>query len=160
MRFQDELALAFRNQEDPEPRRFVLRQMADLPVSFDSVDLLEVLQAEERLTDSPLAPHVTSVLSQLLPRALATDFGYDPATDSFGPSPFEGQGDKARRPVAAPARGPSGAVPSAYWYPSRPRMRWSPPEQKAQPPSFGLGPFPVSSTTPMRGFCRASSSAR
>ena len=39
-------------------------------------------------------------------------------------------------------------------------MRWSPPEQKAQPPSFGLGPLPVSSTTPMRGFCRASSSAR
>ena len=29
-------------------------------------------------------------------------------------------------------------------------MRWSPPEQNAQPPSFGLGPLPVSSTTPMR----------
>ena len=34
-------------------------------------------------------------------------------------------------------------------------MRWSPPEQNAQPPSFGLGPLPVSSTAPMRGFCRA-----
>ena len=34
------------------------------------------------------------------------------------------------------------------------------PQQNAQPPSFGLGPLPVSSTTPMRGFCRASSSAR
>ena len=34
-------------------------------------------------------------------------------------------------------------------------MRWSPPEQNAQPPSFGLGPLPVSSTTPMRGSCRA-----
>ena len=31
-------------------------------------------------------------------------------------------------------------------------MRWSPPEQNAQPPSFSLGPLPVSSTTPMRGF--------
>ena len=30
-------------------------------------------------------------------------------------------------------------------------MRWSPPEQNAQPPSFGLGPLPVSSTTPIRG---------
>ena len=63
-----------------------------------------------------------------------------------------------RRPVAAwIARR---AVASSYWYPSLPRMRWSPPEQNAQPPSFGLGPLPVSSTTPIRGFCRASSSAR
>jgi hypothetical protein len=27
-------------------------------------------------------------------------------------------------------------------------MRWSPPEQNAQPPSFGDGPLPVSSTQP------------
>ena len=31
---------------------------------------------------------------------------------------------------------------------------------RAQPPSFALGPFPVSSTTPTRGFWRASSRAR
>jgi hypothetical protein len=42
----------------------------------------------------------------------------------------------------------SAVWPSAYRYPSRPRMRWSPPEQKAQPPSFGDGPLPVSSTQP------------
>ena len=41
--------------------------------------------------------------------------------------------------------------PRSYWYPSRPRMRWSPPQQNAQPPSLALGPLPVSSTTPIRG---------
>ena len=39
-----------------------------------------------------------------------------------------------------------GVSPSAYWYPARPRIRWSPPLQNAQPPSFGDGPLPVSST--------------
>jgi hypothetical protein len=39
-------------------------------------------------------------------------------------------------------------------------MRWSPPLQNAQPPSFALGPLPVSSTTPMRLFMRAWSRAR
>ena len=38
-------------------------------------------------------------------------------------------------------------------------MRWSPPEQNAQPPSFGDGPLPVSSTTPTSGDIRAWSSA-
>ena len=49
--------------------------------------------------------------------------------------------------------------PSAYWYPARPRMRWSPPEQNAQPPSFGLGPLPVRSTQPMSALVRACSRA-
>src|SRR5664279_3825572 len=39
-------------------------------------------------------------------------------------------------------------------------MRWSPPEQKAQPPSRVLGPLPVSSTAPTSGVIRAWSSAR
>src|SRR5689334_11892132 len=39
-------------------------------------------------------------------------------------------------------------------------MRWSPPEQKAQPPSRGDGPLPVSSTQPTSGVCRAWSSTR
>ena len=30
-------------------------------------------------------------------------------------------------------------------------MRWSPPLQNAQPPSFGEGPLPVSSTQPIVG---------
>jgi hypothetical protein len=38
-------------------------------------------------------------------------------------------------------------------------MRWSPPEQNAQPPSFRLGPLPVSNTTPIRGLILASSNA-
>jgi hypothetical protein len=40
-----------------------------------------------------------------------------------------------------------------------PRTRWSPPEQKAQPPSFGLGPLPVRITQPMSVASRACSSA-
>ena len=47
-----------------------------------------------------------------------------------------------------------------YWYPERPRIRWSPPEQNAQPPSFALGPFPVSRMQPTSGVIRAWSSAR
>jgi hypothetical protein len=39
-------------------------------------------------------------------------------------------------------------------------MRWSPPEQKAQPPSFGDGPLPVSSTQPTSLLIRAWSRAR
>src|SRR4029453_8508413 len=39
-------------------------------------------------------------------------------------------------------------------------MRWSPPEQKAQPPSLGEGPLPVSSTQPTSAVCRAWSSTR
>ena len=39
-------------------------------------------------------------------------------------------------------------------------MRWSPPEQNAQPPSFGDGPLPVSSTQPTSPDIRAWSSAR
>ena len=54
----------------------------------------------------------------------------------------------------------SAVSPSAYRYPSRPRMRWSPPEQKAHPPSFGDGPLPVSSTHPTSPDIRAWSSAR
>ena len=38
-------------------------------------------------------------------------------------------------------------------------MRWSPPEQNAQPPSFGDGPLPVSSTQPTSLDIRAWSSA-
>ena len=38
-------------------------------------------------------------------------------------------------------------------------MRWSPPEQNAQPPSRGEGPLPVSSTQPTSGVSRAWSSA-
>ena len=38
-------------------------------------------------------------------------------------------------------------------------MRWSPPEQNAQPPSLGLGPLPVSSTAPTSEVIRAWSSA-
>ena len=38
-------------------------------------------------------------------------------------------------------------------------MRWSPPEQNAQPPSFGDGPLPVSSTQPTSVDIRAWSSA-
>src|SRR6202050_2854372 len=34
-------------------------------------------------------------------------------------------------------------------------MRWSPPEQKAQPPSTGEGPLPVRSTQPTSGHWRA-----
>ena len=52
-----------------------------------------------------------------------------------------------RRPARAGSMVPA-VSPSAYWYPLRPRMRWSPPAQKAQPPSFGDGPLPVSSTHP------------
>src|SRR5918994_2614315 len=39
-------------------------------------------------------------------------------------------------------------------------MRWSPPEQKAQPPSRGDGPLPVRSTQPTSDDCRAWSRAR
>ncbi len=39
-------------------------------------------------------------------------------------------------------------------------MRWSPPEQNAQPPSRGDGPLPVSSTVPTSGDLRAWSRAR
>src|SRR5262245_1160638 len=39
-------------------------------------------------------------------------------------------------------------------------MRWSPPEQKAQPPSRGDGPLPVRRTQPTSGVIRAWSSAR
>jgi len=39
-------------------------------------------------------------------------------------------------------------------------MRWSPPEQKAQPPSFGEGPLPVMSTQPTSVMKRVASSAR
>ena len=54
----------------------------------------------------------------------------------------------------------SALSPSAYWYPARPRIRWSPPEQNAQPPSFSEGPLPVSSTQPTSEDIRAWSSAR
>src|SRR5829696_926066 len=37
-------------------------------------------------------------------------------------------------------------------------MRWSPPEQNAQPPSLGEGPLPVSRTQPTSGDIRAWSS--
>ena len=55
---------------------------------------------------------------------------------------------------------PSAVSPSAYLYPSLPRMRWSPPEQNAQPPSRGDGPLPVSRTQPTSGLWRAWSSTR
>jgi hypothetical protein len=38
-------------------------------------------------------------------------------------------------------------------------MRWSPPEQNAQPPSFGDGPFPVMRTQPTSEVRRAWSRA-
>ena len=52
--------------------------------------------------------------------------------------------------VQAPARAAGSTVsavsPVGVLVAVRPRMRWSPPEQNAQPPSFGDGPLPVSST--------------
>ena len=45
-------------------------------------------------------------------------------------------------------------MPRSSRYPSSPRTRWSPPEQKAS------GPSPVSTTTPIAGSSRAMSKAR
>jgi len=41
VRFHDELVLTFRGQDDLELRRFVLRQMMDLPVNLDTPELVE-----------------------------------------------------------------------------------------------------------------------
>jgi hypothetical protein len=62
-------------------------------------------------------------------------------------------------PPARPASIVDGSSPLAYLYPSRPRMRWSPPLQNAQPPSLGDGPLPVSNTQPTSDVCRAWSRA-
>ena len=40
-------------------------------------------------------------------------------------------------------------MPESSTYPWCPRARWSPPLQKLQMPSFGLGPSAENSTTPM-----------
>ena len=48
----------------------------------------------------------------------------------------------------------------SYWYPSAPRIRWSPPEQKAYPPSCGEGPLPVRMTAATSGVQRAASIQR
>ena len=67
------------------------------------------------------------------------------------------------RPPAALTRAGStvsAVSPSRTGSPTRPRIRWSPPEQNAQPPSLADGPLPVSSTQPTSGVIRAWSSTR
>lgn len=100
MRFQDELLTAFRSQTDPDVRRYVLRQMLDLPVAVDSEDVLAVLRDEERTAGSGLAAQATTALTVLLPRIAAVDFGFDARANTFIDQPLSRSGTSKSRSLA------------------------------------------------------------
>lgn len=82
MRFRDELVGAFRGQADTGTRRYVLRQLLDLPLA-EAEEIIETLREEEARLDSPLAPQATTALGWLIPLKLAADHGWDPLLGRF-----------------------------------------------------------------------------
>src|SRR5438552_2332066 len=83
MRFQDELVTSFRSISQVEPRRYVIRQMADLPVTFDFFEVTDPLRSEEQRFDAALWPQAAAALNALQPRSLPARYGFDPKRDLF-----------------------------------------------------------------------------
>jgi len=75
MRHRDELLRSFQAATAQEPQRYLLRQIADLPVEPDFDQVVDLLRRTATSQDSSLAPFAGSVLGRILPRFLAYDYG-------------------------------------------------------------------------------------